>query len=166
MESSPRPFDATERVLALLALRDAVAAELKVAQRQLVRTVTGSGAMTVDTPASAAAVVTGPPTLSIDDAALLDWVRENASELVETVERVPDWYAAQLTDPATLIVTDGPALDGTGRTVANARATGAGATFVHWPEQLRGRAARDRALPAVHAAVAAITLEASDAVDV
>ncbi|MEK6311046.1 MAG: hypothetical protein V4755_10085, partial [Curtobacterium sp.] len=97
-----RPAD---RAVAFLALAEVCKAQADAAKKEALQLADATGASSFRTPMGALTITQKDAPLQVNDAALLEWVREHEPSMIETVEQVKPWFAKQTIE--SLVAIDG-----------------------------------------------------------
>lgn len=154
MYQSLRP---AQRVAALSALKDALEQQIKLEKAKVLDVAREVGVKSFNTEFGGITVVDARQPIIIDEVKLLDYVRESAPELIETVETIPDWYHAQLTGTKNLQIIDGEVYDLKGTHLPYASLGEAGDPYVTWPSSPAQKAGKAQAAEFVKGNVGALS---------
>ncbi|KRC61582.1 hypothetical protein ASE14_12120 [Agromyces sp. Root81] len=108
MYQSLRP---AQRLAALSALKSALDEQIKVEKDRSLEVAAEVGVKSFSTEFGGVTVVEKDAPIAFNEFELFDFVKETAPEVIETVEQVPDWYVAQLTNTKNIQIIDGVVYD-------------------------------------------------------
>ena len=146
-----------QRITALSALHAALGDEIKTEKDNLLAVAASVGVKSFTTEFGSVNVVQKDAPILINEFELLDYVKTSAPEMLETIVRVPDWYAAQLSDPKRLTVMDGMVLNEKGEVLPYASIGEAPAAHVAWPASKEQKAGKAQAVEFIHGNVGALS---------
>jgi hypothetical protein len=136
-----KSLNAPTRVAALIALRDAIEAEIKADKLEAIAFAGEYGIKSYATPFGPVNVVTKDAAIGWDADALLTWVAEHYPSEVETIRRVRPAFQPVLA--TWLVVAGGDVVNTvTGETIDFAYVIPAGEPYVSWPSSAKQRDAK------------------------